>query len=743
MNILYICADDGIPVRGHKGASVHVRMLIQAFAELGHEVTLLTACPGSADGVQPQARLVQISARASADHPTIQRLLAEQKFDFIYERYSLWSELGADIAEATGIPFILEVNAPLRLEASRYRETTFETAESEQTACPEFAEGAVSIEHHQLSTADHVIVVSNWLAKYVIEQGVDIGRLHVLPNAVDPQRFHPAVRGGAVHHRYGLHDKIVVGFVGRPRPWHDLDTLLTAVSHLHQSDPSYHLLLVGQMPSDLWPRLAAHNLLDAVTVTDAIPHDNVSAHIAAMDVAVSPHHQLAAFYYSPLKLFEYLACGVPTVAARLGQQAKIIAPYQSGYLYPPGSSLALATCIRTLVQDPVKAKTMAWRGATQVLKNHTWHHNATAVLNLINSTSQPETTELPLLDDKLRQRLYRATRPDLAQPLLAKALPMFSKSGVAKLQDVTIAKIFKYKPRRRCVIGYHLTGRCHHSRKTFGEDVIGKVFRDGRGQRLYTLQAQLWHHGFGPDSPDGIHVPQPLAYEPKMRMLVQQQVAGQTLDALAEVVDIAPYIPRSAMGLAKLHDSRLDVNLAQYTDEALRPYTLTNELTQLETYAANLANYRPDDAKLGRRLLVALQLRSTALPAVETAVPIHRDFYYSQILFTKDDLHLIDFDLLALGDPAIDVANFTAHLHLLGLAVHDDYYAYEQEIRQFKLAYARQRRIAAPFWRRVDFYEAATLFRLLQVVAPRANMWHMYDPLLQEVGQRLLVKCVA
>ena len=128
---------------------------------------------------------------------------------------------------------------------------------------------------------------------------------------------------------------------------------------------------------------------------------------------------------------------------------------------------------------------------------------------------------------------------------------------------------------------------------------------------------------------------------------------------------------------------------------------------------------------------------------METAVPVHRDFYYSQVLFDDFILNLIDFDLLSLGDPALDVANFTAHLHLLGLIVHDDFHAYAEERRRFKMIYARHQRIIAPFWRRVGFYEAATLFRLLQVVAPRANMQHLYEPLLEEVAQLLLEKCLA
>ena len=43
MNIAYICADQGIPVLGNKGASVHVREFTDALVELGHEVRIYGA----------------------------------------------------------------------------------------------------------------------------------------------------------------------------------------------------------------------------------------------------------------------------------------------------------------------------------------------------------------------------------------------------------------------------------------------------------------------------------------------------------------------------------------------------------------------------------------------------------------------------------------------------------------------------------------------------------------------------
>jgi glycosyltransferase involved in cell wall biosynthesis/thiamine kinase-like enzyme len=768
MNILYICADAGIPIRGHKGAAVHVRALTDAFVRAGHSVTIVTPRPGPVDGPAPLADLIVVPPFLSPlPHPlspsplagegdegdsgeaqtpqyrALTRLLfaaaleamERRAFDFIYERYSLWSDVGARLAQATGRPLVLEVNAPLRLEAARYR------------TLPD-PERAAQMERTQFMAANAISVVSQALRDYVIGQGAPPERVHVLPNGVDPQRFHPAVRGGAVRDRLGLNDRIVIGFVGRPRPWHDLETLCAAFARLRVDDPRFHLLLVGEPPAALPEIIAERGLRRAVTLTGPVAHEDVPQYIAAMDVAVSPHPPLADFYFSPLKLFEYLACGVPTVAADIGQPAAIIRDGETGVLYPPGDAEALAERIRFLIAHPDRAREIAWNGAVSVLERYTWQGNARTVIGWVEAAMKDMNGQqqegsvvphfavydpgpgplagapsLPILDPKLRQRLYRATRPDLAGPLLARRLPAFSKKGTEQLVGVQDIQVLKYKPGRRCVLAYTLVGQTRRGGAQRQHQVIGKVYRDERGERLFRLQQALWHDGFGPHAPDRIHVPCALAYVPEMRMVVQERATGATLNALVTAPGLRTRIVRSAEGLAKLHNTRWT------TGEPLGRYLLADELANLDRFMRELAQARPPSAAAVSEIAEALRAWAQRLPALEAPTPIHRDFYYSQVLFDGPRLVLIDFDLFALGDPAIDVANFIAHLHFLGLDRLGHLDALAAEASAFMEAYARYRPVDAAFLRRQAFYQAATFFRLLHVVAPRPGLAQHFDTL--------------
>lgn len=757
MNILYLCADRGIPIRGHKGAAIHVRAMSAAFTRAGHQVTILAPRPGPAEGPAPQAELITVplppqekldeakglirDRQSLAYRRTLlaaaRRLVNGGNYDFIYERYSLWSDVGARLAAETRLPLVLEVNAPLLEEVATYRNLSN-------------YELAAGIEGIQFKAAAAISVVSQPLKEYVVQKGASPRRVHVLPNGVDPAQFHPAVRGGSIRNRYGLNGRIVVGFAGRARPWHDLDTLLSAVSQLYQADNRYHLLLVGQMPDDLTDQLERQHLTQAVTVTGPVPHPDIPTYLAAMDVAVSSHLPLPNFYFSPLKLFEYLACGVPTVAADVGQPSAIIKDGETGGLYQPGDAISLAEQIKKLVVHPALARQVAWQGAVEVLQNHTWDKNAECVVNWLSLTPAAERTEksnpseagepvFPILDRKLRQRLYRATRPDLAKPFLSRHLPMFGKKGCARLKRIAEIELLKYKPGRRCVLAYQLDGRYRADGRSLNQKLIGKVFRDDRGLRLHKLQKMLWHNGFGSDASDGIYVPDSLAFVPEMRMQIQAYAPGETLNELVTETDIAPFIPLAARGLAKLHNLPVPIPANGAGPVEMRSYLLGDELKNLERFTEKILAIRPQSSQEIFSLHQALTTWAEKLPTLTAITPIHRDFYYSQVLFHQSYLTLIDFDLFALGDPAVDVANFTAHLTFLAMDKLANEYALIDEELLFLETYARCRPMDDSFSQRLAFYHAATFYRLLNVVAPRPGLQHLFDPLLRQTAACLEV----
>ena len=350
MRIAYLTADFGVPVLGTKGASAHVRGLVQSLQQLGSEVFVLAANPGTEahNGEFPLwevpfgASLLELygalKAEPICDGNRLAKdlrnvlyalsleiqgrlMLAALEPEVIYERYCLFSTAGLELARHFRVPYILEVNAPLVLEQQEMR----------GLALPLVAGAA---ERHLLTHADHVIVVSEHLRKYVTEHGIDGQRVTVIPNAADPQLFLPRTGPSLLRRRLGWEGHFVIGFTGSMKPWHGISTLVEAMHMLGGESGPFRLLLVGSGPDvpALVKQVAELGLAGCVHFAGAQPHEHVPEMLHVMDVAVASYASDANDYFSPLKLFEYMAMARPVVAARMGQVCDVVEHGRTGWL---------------------------------------------------------------------------------------------------------------------------------------------------------------------------------------------------------------------------------------------------------------------------------------------------------------------------------------------------------------------------------------------------------------------------
>jgi glycosyltransferase involved in cell wall biosynthesis len=383
MRIAYVCADGGIAVFGDKGASVHINAMAQAFGRVGHEVRLLCAKRGIGAAEysveQVVAELPVAEDRAAKERGWIAtaakieaRLVAlhrEWPFDMIYERYALWSTAGVRAARRLGVPVVVEVNAPLVAEQAEFRSLVL-------------VNEARAVEAEVFRTADALAVVSDELVDYVTQRGAALPRVHVIRNAVDTARFTPLVPPARID---GVPDgAFVVGFSGSLKLWHGLETLLPAFRGVLAALPTAHVLVVGEGPRRAWIEGYAEGagIAGSVTLTGWVPHVDLPSVIARMDVATAPYPEVAGHYFSPLKLYEYLAVGRPVVASRIGQTAALLDGTEAALLVPPGDVQALTAALLRVARDAAMAKSLA-RNAGVEGQRRDWADNARKVVSLI------------------------------------------------------------------------------------------------------------------------------------------------------------------------------------------------------------------------------------------------------------------------------------------------------------------------------------------------------------------------
>ncbi len=314
-DILVLCPGRGIPIHGPSGASAHVRGVARALARTGSAARVAAPLTHDHRGqwdlplglphitrptrVWPRA-LRRLGARLDGRALVSDALAAEPLPTWMWERHTLAGMAGAQAAERHDIPRLIEVNAPLCLERQRFSDLRHPRA-------------AWRDERHSLQQADRVVVVSEWLADWVVRAaGVHPDRVRHVPNGTAQPP--PSVDRTLARGRLGVGERLLVGFVGSMKPWHGLGRLPAILDAL---GPNALGLAVGSGPGPV-PRHPRLRLIPQVQPAA------LWSLVAALDVALAPYPDDAPPWFCPLKVLTYRAQGVPVVATDVGDSRGLV-----------------------------------------------------------------------------------------------------------------------------------------------------------------------------------------------------------------------------------------------------------------------------------------------------------------------------------------------------------------------------------------------------------------------------------
>ena len=284
--------------------------------------------------------------------------IRHKKSDIIYSRISLLTISPLILSKLFKISYIVEING-LGIDEMKLSNTSklliqlFKLNEK------------LNYKH-----AKKIVAVTQGIKEGIKElYNIPYGKIVVIENGANTDLFKPINKEEV---KCGLDESYnYVGFYGGFAPWHGLEDLVKSAPLILKEVKNTKFILVGdgpmkgqsiQMVNDL-------NLTDNFIFINRVPYDEVPKYVNAFDVCVILKKK--DIIGSPLKLWEYMACGKPVIATNT-QDFKALEEYNAGVLVDPEKPEEVADAIITLLENKELREEMGKNGRKYVVKNRSW-----------------------------------------------------------------------------------------------------------------------------------------------------------------------------------------------------------------------------------------------------------------------------------------------------------------------------------------------------------------------------------
>lgn len=291
---------------------------------------------------------------------------SKDDLSFIYERYSLFLFSTVLMARILRIPVILEVNDSAFVE--RVRPLFFKKL-------------STWIERWVFRKADGLVFVSTVFRDRAVGAHGTIAPTIVAPNAANISKFSFTESQRALARaKWGVEGHVVCGYLGAFVPWHAIDQFVYKIADRLRTAPHLKLLLVGDGATypEVLSFVRSSGLSDQIVLTGRVPHDEVPGLLAAMDVAVLPS---AGDYTSPVKLFEFMASGIPPIAPDFLPVKEVLRDGETGWLFPAGNLEAAVDAVLSRSQNSEVLSRVGGAARAYIAAERQWRNNVVQLMD--------------------------------------------------------------------------------------------------------------------------------------------------------------------------------------------------------------------------------------------------------------------------------------------------------------------------------------------------------------------------
>jgi glycosyltransferase involved in cell wall biosynthesis len=380
MRILYVGSVD---VSLQKGDTTHFMQLACALLKRAHELTIVALGDSKPENISNiETHLVQTNTTSRVGsfindlklNAKAIQVARSREFDLLYYRGVSFL---ANCGHFLGLPSISEVNGiyvdELRSAGMRRLGLQFHTFR----------------EKNIVTGADRIICVTEGIRNELVKQyGVKSEQCYVIGNAADLELFYPKSKSEC-RNKLGLRlDSYNIGFIGTFQPWIEFKPLFEAITELVRQKVPVLLTLVGDGPkfNDVKQCVRNHNLDSQVLLTGRVPYETIPDWINTFDVCIAPfaRSRNQKIGLSPLKLYEYMACGRPAIVSDIPGVTATIKSANAGLIYDSANAVTLASHLLQIYEKPDLGELMGRNARNYVHDNHSWESVAERTEQIMN-----------------------------------------------------------------------------------------------------------------------------------------------------------------------------------------------------------------------------------------------------------------------------------------------------------------------------------------------------------------------
>jgi glycosyltransferase involved in cell wall biosynthesis len=254
---------------------------------------------------------------------------------------------------------------------------------------------------------DAAICISDEMEEYA-RSSLGIKKTYVIPNGSDFHMFSPDKRDACLFDK----EKYKLIWIGSPEyRWQGINIVRNIADRLRRIDNDILVLATANGEST-----------DNLHYLGRIPYEQMPRYIAASDAGLCIYdlkelekfNFYKNFFYSPLKLFDYMACGLPVIGNNVGQIKLVIENNYNGVLTDSNVDNIIEKIIY-LKRNKDLGRIMGERGRKAVISNYNWGKivsNTEKIIADVNDIKKNElfTRSIKLFIAKSRLFRYRLNR---------------------------------------------------------------------------------------------------------------------------------------------------------------------------------------------------------------------------------------------------------------------------------------------------------------------------------------------